>query len=137
MGWGDSDVGWGGNLTSGGGGGGGGERPIVTNFLPTKDTPIYGATPLSFDVTFSGAVTLAAIVVYVDYIDTGAREVVYTAERGFSTNFRPSGDFLGSELSTISGGIHFLLRRSAGWYLSPTIRVEGASDAGGSIVEVP
>lgn len=134
-GWGDNLMGWGGNLVSGGGGGGGGGTgPIVTNFQPPRDTPIFPATPLTFDVLT--ALTLAAMVIYVDYGDNGAVEVVFNAT-GFTPNYQPNGDFLGSEKQTITGGFHFILRRRAGWFASPTIRVEGADNAGGSIVVAP
>lgn len=133
---------WGGGLVSGGGssgpggpGGcecGGGPAPVVQNFQPSAGTPIQRGTPLTFDVIFSN--TLVAIIVTVVYAETGATEVVYD-KNGFSSNFATSGDFIGSERQNISGGWHFIIRRRAGWPLSPSIVVQGADSDGQSIVE--
>ena len=129
-------MGWGGVLVSGGGGGGGGggPGPVVTNFFPPKDTPIFPYTPLTFDV-LTGS-TIAAMVIYVDYGSTDAVEVVFGVN-GFTGNYQPQGAFLGSEKQTISGGFHFILRRRGGWFSSPTIRAEGADTNGNIVTEAP
>lgn len=127
-------MGWGGSLVSGGGGGGGGPGPVVTNFDPPKDTPIFPSQALSFDVLFDNPVV--AIVISVDYGDTGAKEVAYDMN-GFSVNYQPNGSFPGSERQPITGGWHFILRRRGGWFASPTVRVQGADDQGGAITETP
>lgn len=133
--WGGISMGWGGDLVAGGGGGGGGggPGPIVTNFDPPKDTPIYPATPISFDLLTDN--DLSAVVVWIDYHDTGALEVAYSGTQGFGSNYTPFGAFIGSERQVITGGWHFILRRRGGWFASPTIRVEGADEFGSAIVE--
>lgn len=128
------EQGWGGVLVSGGGGGGGGSGPVVTNFIPTKDTPISPATPLTFDVVSANA--LAAIVIYIDYGDTGAVEVAYSAQ-GFALNYRPFDTFIGSERQPNTGYVHYILRRRGGWFATPTVRAEGADVNGGAIVVTP
>jgi len=135
-GWGVSS--WGGILESGGGGGGGGggTGPTVENFLPEEGMDITSSTPVEFDVVFNEdtSAPLAAIVVSVLYKETGAIETVYDRE-GFSVNYRPNGNFLGSSRSSIANGWHFKLRRRSGWFASPTVKVQGADTAGNSIVQ--
>lgn len=133
-GWGVS--GWGGTLEAGGGGGGGGsgDGPTVENFQPAEGTEIQPYTPVEFDVLLHDGTGLSAIVVSVLYKETGAIETVYDRE-GFSVNFRPNGAFLGSTRSTIPGGWHFKLRRRSGWFATPTVKVQGADDAGNPIVQ--
>lgn len=122
--------GWGGTLTSGGGGGGGGPGPSVRNFTPPEGTPITPATPLEFDLVFSNPII--ALTITVTYLQSGATEVAYN-ENGFTTNFAPTGSFLGSERHDTSGNSHFILRRRSGWFSSPSILVEGADNGGGRI----
>jgi hypothetical protein len=104
----------------------------VQNFEPPAGTPIQRGTPLTFDVIFSNP--MVAIIVTVVYAETGATEVVYD-KNGFSSNFKTSGDFIGSERQNIAGGWHFIIRRRSGWPLSPSIVVQGADSDGQSIVE--
>ncbi len=136
QGWGIVD--WGGILSSGGGGGGGGggDGPTIENFVPTEGAPITPSTPVEFDLIFNEETEapLAALVVSVLYRDTGAIETVYDRE-GFTVNFRPSGNFLGSTRSTLPNGWHFKLRRRSGWFASPTVKVQGADTAGNSILQ--
>jgi hypothetical protein len=130
-------MGWGGEITSGGGGGGGGgggTGPSVENFQPAEGQPITPSTPLEFDVIFNEDTDapLAAIVVSVLYKATGAIETVYDRE-GFSVNFRPQGNFLGSTRTSLPNGWHFKLRRRSGWFATPTVKVQGADTAGNAI----
>ena len=128
-------TGWGGTLESGGGGGPGtGDGPTVENFVPAEGAPITPATPVEFDVLLHEGDGLSAIVVSVLYRDTGAIETVYDRE-GFTVNFRPEGNFLGSSRSTIPGGWHFKLRRRSGWFASPTVKVQGADNVGNPILQ--
>jgi len=125
--------GWGGILTVGGGGGGGGPGPTIVNFSPPEGTPIQSGTPLEFDLLFTNP--LVAIEISVLYRDTGSTEIVYNAG-GFSANFAPTGGFYGSERQDIVGGWHFILRRRAGWPMSPSIVANG-SDNTGNAVTIP
>ncbi len=119
--------GWGGTLTSGGPAPEPGEGATVENYEPAAGSPITPGTPITFDVV-GGA--LVAIVISVFYPDTGASETVYD-RNGFTVNYKANGSLLGSERSTISGGLHFLLRRRGGWPLSP--QVQGGTTSGGAI----
>lgn len=132
------EQGWGGTLISGGGGGGGGggAGPLVTNFVPVRDTPIFPSTVLTFDVLTANV--LAAMVVFVDY-DGGASERAWSLEQGFALDYQAFGTFPGSEKQLLGGGagFHFLLRRRSGWFASPTVRVEGADVNGGVATVAP
>lgn len=132
-GWGQ--MGWGGTLESGGGGGGGeGDGPTVENFSPAAGVGINRGTDLTFDLMFNGG-EMASVTVFIDYFESGASEVVYD-KTGFKQNFHTFGGFVGSEAQLLPDdeGIHFIVRRRAGWPHSPKVRVEGA-DTGGNPIE--
>ena len=120
-------AGWGGSLTSGGGGGGGGAGPLVTNFQPTAGTPIAQNQPIEFDIL--RATSLAALVIVVDYFETGAREVAFDKE-GFSLNYAQD-----STMTVITDGKHVHLKRRGGWFRSPRIIVTAADTNGNSSVD--
>lgn len=122
--------GWGGTLDPSGGGSGG-AGATVTNYTPAEGAEITPSTPIEFDVT--GA-TLNAIVVTVLFPQTGAQEVVYDRD-GFGVNYAPTGGFAGSSRAVITGGYHFVIRRRGGWYLSPSVRVQGGTTDGGAITQ--
>ncbi len=127
--------GWGGTLISGGvipPAPVPGDGAIVQNYTPIKGAGISPGTPIEFDVVGVNGAELVAIVISVLYPDTGASETVYD-RNGFGINFKAQGSFLGSERQTITGGLHFIIRRRGGWPLSPEIKVEGGTNAGGPI----
>jgi hypothetical protein len=109
----------------GSGGGGGGPAPTVEWLDPAPGSPISRVRDISVRVMDTDLVKL---VLTARYPDTATDDVVYRAGQ-LTPRYRTS------QVSEISGGVSFVLRRVGGWLSSPTLQVD-AVDATGQIEEV-
>lgn len=98
--------------------------PVVSNYDPAQNTAISSTTAIEFDVTDETG-QFCSIMVTAFFANTGAWEVIHTGS-AFSPTY-----LAGSGRSVITNGFHYIVRRTGGWSLSPTI-ITFAVDAGGN-----
>ncbi len=102
--------------------------PVVSNFLPTLASAISPTTAISFDVIDdSGLFTRVIVTATQADHDTGlvlSEELVYNGG-AFATRYS------GSNITSIAGGYHVVIRRTGGWLGNLTINTY-AIDRGGN-----
>lgn len=112
-------------------------EPVISNMTPADGTPIRELTSIEFDVTDdTGLVACLLFLTWTDPVtNTEEAELIYDGEafRGKYTNTATN------VVTTISGGLHFKIRRAGGWPQDPDgvnlpISLEPvAVDGGGNI----
>lgn len=88
-------------------------NPVAAVVSPPEGSAISSTTPLVIDVTDD--LGLRRVIIAARFPD-GTAELVHDGD-AFSTRYASSGR------STISGGFRYTLRRTGGWFASPTISV--------------